>query len=512
MTKKSFLSKILVLGTVISLLLPALLFLAKPKTVAAATLSVTLSAHPSSGPAPLNDVDLTAQVSGTATGSITYKFDCTSNGSWERIVTTSSTSYTATDLCDYSSPGSYTAKVRVERGNLSFEGITGIFVQEGPTLSVTLSANPSSGIAPLNDVDLTAQVSGTATGSITYKFDCTSNGSWERIVTTSSTSYTATDLCDYPNAGVFMAKVKVERQNLSFVGTTGIFVQSPTVSVTLSAHPSSGPAPLNDVDLTAQVSGTATGSITYKFDCTNDGSWEKTTTTTSNPYTAFDLCDYPSQGTYTAKVRVERQGVSDENTTTISVAAPLTLHLAVTTSPSSGHAPLNDVDITAQVSGTATGSITYKFDCTGDGSWEKTLTTSSTSYTAYDLCDYSSAGVYSIKVSVERQGLLVEGIVNVIVDTIATLAIDFSANPSSGSAPLNDVDLTAFVSGTAMGTITYQFDCTNNGSWEKTVTTSSTSYTAYDLCDYSSAGEYTAKVKVSREAVEVEGTTTVLVF
>jgi hypothetical protein len=309
-----------------------------------------------------------------------------------------------------------------------------------------------------------------------------------------------------------MAKVKVERQNLSFVGTTGIFVQSPTVSVTLSANPSSGPAPLNDVDLTAQVSGTATGSITYKFDCTNDGSWEKTTTTSSNPYTAFDLCDYPSQGTYTAKVRVERQGVSDENTTTISVAAPLTLHLAVTTSPSSGHAPLNDVDITAQVSGTATGSITYKFDCTGDGSWEKTLTTSSTSYTAYDLCDYSSAGVYSIKVSVERQGLLVEGIVNVIVDTIATLAIDFSANPSSGSAPLNDVDLTAFVSGTAMGTITYQFDCTNNGSWEKTVTTSSTSYTAYDLCDYSSAGEYTAKVKVSREAVEVEGTTTVLVF
>jgi len=156
-----------------------------PFKIYADTLLVDISANPSSGQAPLNDVDLTANVSGTATGSITYKFDCTNNGTWERTHTTNSTSYTATDLCDYSSPGNYTAKVRVERANLTFEGTTAIFVLEGPILSVILSANPSSGPAPLNDVDLTADVSGTATGDITYKFDCTNNGTWERTQTTS---------------------------------------------------------------------------------------------------------------------------------------------------------------------------------------------------------------------------------------------------------------------------------------------------------------------------------------
>ncbi len=480
----------------------------------AQTLSVTLSANPSSGPAPLQDVDLTATVSGTATGPITYRFDCTGDGTFEQVISnTNQTSVTAVDLCDYPNPGSYTAKVKVERSNLSFEGTTGILVQQGPSLSVTLSANPSSGFAPLNDVDLTATVSGTATGPITYRFDCTNDGSFEQVISnTSQTSVTAVDLCDYPNPGNFTAKVKVERNNLAFEGTVGIFVQQPTLSVTLSANPSSGPAPLQDVDLTATVSGTATGPITYQFDCTNDGSFEFTQTTSSNPFVAVDLCDYPNQGTFTARVQVTRQSLTAQATTTITVESPPTLNLVVIPSPASGHAPLNDVDITASVSGTATGSITYRFDCTNDGFYERTTTTSSTTYTALDLCSYSSPGIYTLRVKVERQNLMVEGMVSIVVDTPATLAVDFSANPSSGPAPLNDVDFTAFVSGSATGTITYRFDCTGDDNFERTITTNSTSQTVFDLCDYQNPGNYTAKVRVTRGGVEVEGNTVILVF
>jgi len=480
---------------------------------ASSTLFVGISASPSSGPVPLNDVDLTANVSGTATGDITYRFDCTNNGSWEKEITTSSETFTAVDLCNYSNSGAYTAKVRVERDNLSFDGTTAIFVSEGPTLFVSLSANPYIGNAPLNDVDLTANVSGTATGDITYRFDCTSDGSWEKVITTGSVTFTAVDLCDYPNSGSYTARVKVERDRLSFQGTTAIYVQEPpTLFVDLTADPSSGEAPLNDVDLIANVSGTATGDITYRFDCTNNGSFEKTITTSSDPYTAEDLCDYPDPGTYIAKVRAERQGLTAEDTTEIFVEEIPTLHLSITATPSSGHAPLNDVDLTADVSGTATGDITYRFDCTNNGTWERTQTTSSTSYTAIDLCDYSSPGVYAVKISAEREGLIIQGTINVVVGDVATLAVDFSAEPSSGDAPLNNVDLTAYVSGTATGDITYKFDCTNNGSWERTVTTSSTSYTATDLCDYSSEGNYTAKVKVERGGVWVEGTATILVI
>ena len=482
-------------------------------TAYAATLFVDVSASPSSGPAPLNDVDLTATVSGTATGNITYKFDCTNDGSWEKTTTTSATTYTATDLCDYPSAGTYTAKVRVERETLTFEGTTAIFITSGPSLLVDLSANPSSGSAPLNDVDLTATVSGSATGDITYKFDCTSDGSWERVTTTSSTSYAAVDLCDYPDPGNYTATVRVERGGLGFQGTAAIFVlEIKTLFVNLIADPSSGFAPLNDVDLTATVSGTATGNITYRFDCTNDGSYEGTITTSTNPYTSVDLCNYSSPGTYTAKVRVERGGLSTEDTTEIVVQETQTLSLSIYTTPASGNAPIEDVDIVANIAGTATGDIVYKFDCTNDGSWEKIQTTSSTSLTATDLCDYYSTGVYTVKVSAERGGLLIQGTINVVVGDVATLAVDFSTNPSSGNAPLYNVDLTAYVSGTATGNITYKLDCTNNGNWERTQTTTSTSYNATDLCSYSNPGNYTAKVRVERGGVYIEGTAGILVI
>ena len=94
---------------------------------------------------------------------------------------------------------------------------------------------------------------------------------------------------------------------------------SPTVDVNLEALPSSGASPLNNVDLKATVSGTAQGPITYEFDCQNDGNWEKITTQNSSTYTAYDLCNYTSAGTYTAKVRVERGGVAATDSAIIEV-------------------------------------------------------------------------------------------------------------------------------------------------------------------------------------------------
>jgi uncharacterized repeat protein (TIGR01451 family) len=188
------------------------------------TLSAQISANPSSGPAPLNGVDLTATVSGTATGPITYKFDCTNDGSWEKIETSNETSFTAVDLCNYQNPGAYVAKIEVIREGLAFQGVTAIVVKTSSSLSVNLSANPTSGPAPLNNVDLIAQVSGNVSDPITYQFDCTSDGTWEKIETTNATSFTAVDLCSYPNPGQYLAKVLVKRGDLTFQGTTSINV------------------------------------------------------------------------------------------------------------------------------------------------------------------------------------------------------------------------------------------------------------------------------------------------
>jgi len=82
-------------------------------------------------------------------------------------------------------------------------------------------------------------------------------------------------------------------------------------NVSLIARPKSDCAPLEDVDLIATVSNYGSSNydrdFTYYFDCENDGHWDKTVTTDNTSYTAVNLCDYRNVGSYTARVRVERQ-------------------------------------------------------------------------------------------------------------------------------------------------------------------------------------------------------------
>ena len=100
---------------------------------------------------------------------------------------------------------------------------------------------------------------------------------------------------------------------------------APTLSVTLSANPSSGNVPLNGVVLTADVSGTATGTINYTFYCNRSdagtnitpGYAHKLDATNSDPYSVpAGVCDsvYTASGTYTAKVIVERGGLAAKET------------------------------------------------------------------------------------------------------------------------------------------------------------------------------------------------------
>ena len=100
---------------------------------------------------------------------------------------------------------------------------------------------------------------------------------------------------------------------------------------------------------------------------------------------------------------------------------------------------------------------------------------------------------------------------NVVVAETAGLAVKLIPSPPSGTAPLNNVDLTAYVSGTASGDIHYQFDCTSDGVWDRDITTSNNSYTATNLCNYSSPGSHIARTRVQREGLTVEGTAVIVV-
>jgi len=109
-----------------------------------------------------------------------------------------------------------------------------------PPLSVTLSAGnpPSGGNIPLNDVDLTAIVSGgNSADTINYKFYCNSTDSNPDITPPftggefngeTAASKTSIDACDYTTAGTFYPKVVAQRGSLSAAARVPFIANSPT--------------------------------------------------------------------------------------------------------------------------------------------------------------------------------------------------------------------------------------------------------------------------------------------
>jgi uncharacterized repeat protein (TIGR01451 family) len=100
--------------------------------------------------------------------------------------------------------------------------------------------------------------------------------------------------------------------------------------VTLEAIPNyRETAPLIGVDLKATVSGTAQGTINYKFDCTPDSPGVYIFNgATENPKTVVDACSYQNPGVYTAKVRVERGSAAPMEAATQIVIGSGTISLA----------------------------------------------------------------------------------------------------------------------------------------------------------------------------------------
>ena len=96
---------------------------------------------------------------------------------------------------------------------------------------------------------------------------------------------------------------------------------SPTLSVSASASPASGVSPLSGT-VTANVSGTATGAIDYKFYCFLPGNINPQYTFSSSNTVESRGCSFGT-GTYTVKINTTREGVSaDSNQVTVTVSPP----------------------------------------------------------------------------------------------------------------------------------------------------------------------------------------------
>jgi PKD repeat protein len=395
------------------------------------TLGVTLRTVPTMGTAPLNDVDLVADVTGSAAGTINYKLYCNWNGDdtdWRNAATSRQVNGTTTDplrvndLCDYPDPGTYYPKVVVERDcALPAENHVPVVVSESPNppLSVACDYNGEGGAGDKNivvgeKVDLKATVTGTAAGPIEYAFYChKGSDSTEitddhalHIASTSVNPYTAQDLCTYGQAGDKLPKIIVKKGGESAVAHCAIVVippPQPPLSVDLTPNSITGSAPL-EASFTSTASGTAVGTVNHNL------WWNCSSTATSTAVVEATCgrlprpvalgrcasnsvgkkCDgfgtvmnatvtYQTPGPRTAKVIVERDAVPNaQDRSTVTVSAGPTLSVDLTPNTLSGNAPLSGT-FTARVTGTATGTVNYYF-------WKKCSSASTSKNTLMSQC------------------------------------------------------------------------------------------------------------------------------
>ena len=118
-----------------------------PSVMPTSVLSVSLSASPAHWTAPLLGVDLSVQVvfSAATAGTINFTFYCNRSDTstdittpyqarYENIPFVTRTTKTVVDICNYTEPGIYTAKVIVEKGDLRAEARQTITVDPSPTI------------------------------------------------------------------------------------------------------------------------------------------------------------------------------------------------------------------------------------------------------------------------------------------------------------------------------------------------------------------------------------------
>lgn len=95
-----------------------------------------------------------------------------------------------------------------------------------PTLTVGVTASPASETVPFPS-SIQASVTGTATGNITYTFDC-GNGTVLPAFTSGST--TETRQCTYSSANSYTPRVTAVRQGVAAVGQTSVQANAPAIT------------------------------------------------------------------------------------------------------------------------------------------------------------------------------------------------------------------------------------------------------------------------------------------
>ncbi len=416
-------------------------------------LAANFTASPTNGQAPL-----AVQFTDTSTGSPT---------AWDWNFGDGSTDSTTENPSHiYTNAGTFTVTLTVTGSGGATSSASGTITATNtsppppPPLAASFTASPTNGQAPL-----TVQFTDTSIGSPT---------AWDWNFGDGSTDGTTENPSHiYTNAGTFTVTLTVTGSGGATSSTSGTITATnasppppPPLAANFTASPTNGQAPL-----AVQFTDMSTGSPTAWDWNFGDGS---TDSTTGNPSHTFT-----SAGNFTVTLTVSGSaGQTSSGSQSITVTnPPAAVTAQFSANPASGQAPL-----AVQFTDQSTGPVTaWKWNF-GDGSTSSAQNPSHT---------YSSAGSFTAMLTVSGSaGQTSSGSQSITVtNPPAAVTAQFSANPTSGQAPL-----------------AVQFTDQSTGpvtAWKWSFGDGSTSSAQNPSHTYSSAGSFTAMLTVSGSSQQI---------
>ena len=457
-------------------------------TVNVTNVNPTISSVSNSGPVDEGSnatITITATDVAGAADPLSYEFDCDSDGSYEVGPQASNSTNCATG----GSNTEVTVRVTDGDGGQATDSTTVSVNNLDPTISSVSNNGP---VAEGSNATITVNASDA--DRLSYEFDCDNDGDYE-VGPQASSSTT----CPMGNNGSAQVNVRVSD------GEGGEATDSTTVTVN-GANPSisevSNNGPIDEGNsVTITVTASDVDTLSYEFDCDDDGSYE-VGPQASNSTSCFFTDQTSSSGCVAAPTHAEGTGTSSG----LSCAAPNQSEAALygasgstdlsgwvnirvtdddggeattatfvevnnadpTISSVSNDGPVDEfssVTITVNATDPAgdADTLSYEFDCDGDGSYE--IGPQAENVQECAVGDDGPPLQANVRVSDEDGG---EATSYTMVETVN---IDPTISSVTNNGPVNEgSSVTITVSASDVGEyydpLSYEFDCDNDGDYE----------------------------------------------
>jgi hypothetical protein len=422
-------------------------------------------------------VNLSGSGSDTDGDALTYAWDLDNNGTYE--TSGQNTSFSAATLdgpdsravglqaCDtHSACATDTATVNITNRNPSIGSATNNGpISEASSATVTVNASDPAGAAD----------------PLSYEFDCDGNSAYE-VGPQAGSSHS----CSFGNDGSVTVHVRVsDGDGGSATDSTVVTVNN--VAPSISSVTNDGPVDEGgSVKITVSASD-AFDSLTYAFDCNNDGTFSAQQA--SNEF----MCTMGNDGAKTVAVKAYDDDTSTSSSTVVTVN-----NVAPVVSSVTNNGPINEGgSATITVNATDFDTLNYAFDCNNDGTYEVAPQASSS-----HSCSFGNDGSYTVRAKAIDDHTSTSDTTSVTVNNVAPAVSSVTNN-----GPINEGgSATITVNATDFDTLNYAFDCNNDGTYEVGPQASKTS-----TCSYGDNGSYTVRAKAIDDDTSTSDTTSVTV-